>query len=156
MSIELKEAIQIKAFNELDAITWHDIAALRVEVFVVEQDSVYQDLDGKDPQSFHLVLYKKKKLLATLRILPMGLGYPEAVAIGRVVSSPDARGEGIGHLIMDAAIAFIKENYPRELIKLSAQRHLEQFYAAHGFQICGDGYLEDGIPHIPMKFQPKL
>lgn len=142
--------MDIVAFDELDLGTLHDLLALRAEVFVVEQDCVYQDIDGKDPRSFHLFRYKADRLEGTLRILPKGIGYSDAVAIGRVVTSPASRGKGIGHLMMKAAVDFIAIHYPGESIKLSAQTHLSAFYEAHGFSICGEGYLEDGIPHVPM------
>jgi ElaA protein len=151
-----EENIHIRHFKELDALTWHDIAALRSEVFVVEQDCVYQDLDGKDPDAFHLYWYEGKLLLATLRILKKGDGYPDAVAIGRVVSDPANRGQGIGHIIMKAALDFIASKYPEEDIRLSAQTHLSAYYEAHGFKISGEGYLEDGIPHVPMLREKSL
>ncbi|MDA0973911.1 MAG: GNAT family N-acetyltransferase [Bacteroidetes bacterium] len=148
--------IHIRPFHDLDALTWHDIAALRSEVFVVEQDCVYQDLDGKDPIAYHLYWYDGKLLVATLRILKKGEGYPDAVAIGRVVSSPERRSQGLGHVIMKAALDFIAKEFPEELIRLSAQTHLSAFYERHGFQVSGEGYLEDGIPHVPMLRQNSL
>ena len=150
----MKKKIHIVPFEELTAQIWHDIAALRAEVFVVEQDCVYQDIDGKDPEAFHLYMYEGKLLLATLRVLRPGLGYPDSAAIGRVVTSPKARGTGLGHVIMKAAMDFTATQFPEDKIKLSAQSHLASYYESHGFKICGDGYPEDGIPHVPMKYIP--
>ncbi|MCL4164758.1 UNVERIFIED_CONTAM: hypothetical protein GTU68_020256 [Idotea baltica] len=142
--------ISIKAFEELSLDELHDILQLRVAVFVLEQDCPYQDLDGKDKIAEHLIAMDGDNVLATLRILPPGVAYEEW-AIGRVVVAEEARGNGLGHTVMERAIEHIAEQSEEiKDIKLSAQEHLKTYYAYHGFMQCGDGYLEDGIPHIPM------
>lgn len=147
----MKYNLRILPFDSLTLKEFHDLVALRIAVFVVEQDCPYQDLDGLDMGAEHLIaLDENGVLVATLRILAPGIVYYEH-AIGRVVVSVSGRGTGLGHQIMKAAIAHIGGDQGiTEAIKLSAQEHLKGYYAAHGFKQCGEGYLEDGIPHIPM------
>lgn len=139
------------SYAELNKDELYDMLALRVEVFVVEQDCPYQDLDRLDQQAVHLLSKDENgKILATLRILPPGVAY-DCHAIGRVVVSPSSRGTGLGHVIMEEALKYLRGQSDTDLkIKLSAQEHLRGYYERHGFKQCGEGYLEDGIPHIPM------
>lgn len=140
----------IKHYSELSLNEFHDLIALRMEVFVVEQDCPYQDLDGKDKDAYHLIMLSEDlQTIGTLRILKAGVYYPEA-AIGRVVSHKDYRDKGIGHHIMKAAIDFIESEMKEKSIRLSAQTHLVHFYEKHGFKSTGKEYLEDGIPHTEM------
>ena len=142
--------IIIKSYDRLSLNELHDLIQLRIKVFIIEQDCPYQDLDGKDRLAEHLLAMKDGKVLATLRILPPGIAYEEW-AIGRVVVDENARGTGLGHRIMQDAIAHIdKVQGAMADIKLSAQEHLRGYYEHHAFKQCGEGYLEDGIPHIPM------
>jgi len=142
--------IEIKAYNELSLDEFHDMIQLRIKVFVIEQDCPYQELDGLDHTGFHLIAKKDNRLLATLRILPPGIAYDEW-AIGRVVVDETERGTGLGHRIMELALEYIEELHGSPApIKLSAQEHLRSYYERHGFTQSGEGYLEDGIPHIPM------
>lgn len=146
---------QIKHYRDLTLNEFHDIVALRINVFVVEQDCPYQDLDGKDKKSYHLVCRNGKgAIVATARILPPGLSYDEC-AIGRVVIDASARGNGIGHQLMKECINFSNLEFDNAPIIVSAQKHLEQYYSAHDFIPTGKEYLEDGIPHIEMKRSPK-
>ena len=140
----------IKPYQELSLDEFHDVIALRIAVFVIEQDCPYQDLDGLDKGAWHLLVKEENSLFATLRILRPGTSYAEAWSIGRVVVATQARGTGLGHEIMNRGIEFIQELAPEARIKISAQTYLKAFYEEHGFQQCGEGYLEDGIPHIPM------
>lgn len=142
--------IEIKAYEQLSLDEFHDLIQLRIKVFVLEQDCPYQELDGNDRSAEHLIAIERGKMMATLRILPPGIAYPEW-SIGRVVVDKEARGTGLGHRIMTEALAHIerKDVKPAQ-IKLSAQEHLRNYYEQHGFKQCGEGYLEDGIPHIPM------
>ncbi|MEY4603091.1 MAG: hypothetical protein RIT43_383 [Bacteroidota bacterium] len=144
------ESLQIKHFSELTLREFHDIIALRIEVFVIEQNCPYQELDGKDIKAYHLIGRNGKgDLTATLRILPAGVSYPE-VSIGRVVTHQMARGTGLGHEIMKDAHRFVLEEFGKVPVKLSAQSHLIDFYKQHGYLETGKEYLEDGIPHSEM------
>jgi ElaA protein len=142
---------QFKHFNELTTDELYAILQLRMEVFVVEQNCVYQDLDEKDKDSIHMVWYdKNQRIIGTCRVLPPGLSYPE-ISIGRIVTSPSVRGNGLGHQLMREVLGFIKVNYiGHTSIRISAQSHLESFYQSHGFCTTGKEYLEDGIPHMEM------
>ena len=144
------EKIFIKHYRSLDLDEFHDIIALRMQVFVVEQDCPYQDLDGLDKDAYHLfVLNSENKIIGTLRILKKGICYPE-IAIGRVVSHQNHRDKQIGHLMMREAISFIQTELKESSIRLSAQTHLLKFYQKHGFESTEKEYLEDGIPHTEM------
>ena len=116
----------VKIFKELNTKELHDLLRLRSEVFVVEQDCVYQDIDGKDEVALHVLGYSNKRLVAYTRCFAPGLYFPEA-AIGRVVVQEDQRKYGYGHDIMRASTDAIKENYHTEKIKLSAQTYLVGF-----------------------------
>jgi len=142
---------QIKHYRDLTLNELHDIIALRINVFVVEQDCPYQDLDGKDKKCYHLVCRNGKgSIVATARILPPGLSYDEC-AIGRVVIDERVRGNGIGHVLMKECTKFSDLEFGKAPIIVSAQKHLENYYEAHNFVPTGKEYLEDGIPHIEMK-----
>lgn len=141
--------IFVKKFDQLSIYELHDIMQLRSEVFVVEQDCVYQDIDGKDQKALHVFGLKKDKLVAYTRCFPPGIYFDEA-AIGRVVVPAEERKYGYGHVIMEASIQATKTHFNTTNLKLSAQTHLKKFYESHGFSQIGEGYLEDGIPHIAM------
>ena len=124
---------------------------LRAEVFVVEQDCSYQDLDNKDQRSHHLLCYDEQNdLIGYTRLLPKGISYPEYASIGRVVTSDKVRRSGIGKIIMKKSIEEIDRLFGKQAIKISAQCYLDKFYREIGFSPVGDEYLEDGIPHIAM------
>lgn len=145
----------IKSFNELTLEELYDMIALRVEVFVIEQNCPYQDLDGKDKLSFHLLGKDiNNTIVATLRILPQNVSYPE-VSIGRVVTSEKIRDWKKGHDLMTTAMDFITEKFPNENVRLSAQTHLVNYYGKHNFTETGKEYLEDGIPHSEMLYKTK-
>ena len=142
--------ISIKTFNELSTSELYHILQLRSEVFVVEQDCVYQDIDGKDDKALHIIGKENEEVVAYTRCFDKGFYFKEA-SIGRVVVKEDKRKYGYGHQIMTASIQAIKERFSTNHIKLSAQQYLVKFYESHGFETEGEGYLEDGIPHIAMK-----
>lgn len=145
---------QIKHYPELTTNEFHDIIALRLKAFVVEQNCAYLDLDGKDKKCYHLICRDGLgKVVATGRILPPGLAYPE-VAIGRVVIDETIRGNGIGHELMHKSMAFILEEFGKVPVRISAQKHLENYYTQHAFVSTGKEYLEDDIPHVEMLFTP--
>ena len=139
-----------KTFDQLTSIELHDMYALRSEVFVVEQDCVYQDIDGNDPKSIHVLGSIKGDLVAYARILDQGLSYADYSSIGRIVVSPVHRAQKLGHALVDFAIKTTQKEYANSRIKISAQAHLEKFYQVHQFKATGEAYLEDGIPHIGM------
>jgi ElaA protein len=137
-----------KTFNELSLNELYALLQLRSEVFVVEQDCVYQDVDGKDQKAIHILGYEGDTLAAYTRIFKPG-DYFEQASIGRVVVSPDHRRKDYGKEIMVVCIAFAKaKKYPS--IKISAQCYLDKFYTDLGFTATGETYLEDGIPHQAM------
>ena len=141
-----------------DALTPHQLYAvlkLRSEVFVVEQTCAYLDPDGADPACHHMLgLAKGGALLATARLVPAGLKFPEA-SIGRVVTSPAARGTGLGHALMELACSHLARLWGAQPIRIGAQAHLQGFYARHGFATVSAPYDEDGIPHVEM-LRPSL
>lgn len=141
--------IEVKNFYQLDTYQLYDILQLRTQVFVVEQDCVYQDLDGKDQKALHIVGLLEDKVVAYTRCFKPGDYFKEA-AIGRVVVDENHRKDGYGHQIMKASVAAIAAHYQTKTIKLSAQTYLIDFYKSHGFEPVGETYLEDGIPHIAM------
>ncbi|QNK76851.1 MULTISPECIES: GNAT family N-acetyltransferase [Winogradskyella] len=141
--------IEIKTFNELSTQELYAILQLRSEVFVVEQDCVYQDIDGKDQKALHISGYKDEKLVAYTRIFKAGY-YFEETSIGRVLVRLNERKFKYGNTIMEASIAAIKTHYNETLIRISAQSYLRKFYNNLGFKEVGEEYLEDGIPHINM------
>jgi len=142
--------IEILPFSKLTSTQVYDLLQLRSEVFVVEQDCVYQDIDGYDDKAYHVLFYEDKTVVAYSRILPPG-AYFEELSIGRVIVKATHRKLNLGNDLMDRSILFCNANYPKAIIKISAQQYLIKFYESHGFQIDGEGYLEDGIPHIGMK-----
>jgi len=141
--------ILVKNFEELTVFELYDLLQLRGEVFVVEQDCVYQDLDRKDFEALHIIGKKEGKIVAYTRCFESGIYFEEA-SIGRVVVESGQRKYGYGHHIMQASIKAIKSRYKAEIIKISAQTYLRKFYESHNFKQVGQGYLEDGIPHIAM------
>lgn len=143
-------------FEELDAREVHDILQARSAVFVVEQNCVFLDMDGADPQSWHLVgrdsppaLGAHGPVLAYCRLVPPGLKYPEA-SIGRVITSQAGRGKGLGRELMDEALRRAHALWPGMPLRIGAQQYLEKFYGGFGFAKCSEPYDEDGIMHIEM------
>ena len=141
--------IKTKTFKELSTKELYDLLQLRSEVFVVEQDCVYQDVDGKDEKALHVLGYKNKKLVAYTRIFKPGY-YFENASIGRVVVHKNERQYKYGYDIMKVSIDAVKAHYNETKIKISAQTYLKRFYNNLEFFEVGEEYLEDGIPHIEM------
>lgn len=146
----MKLDFTLKKFSELTTRELYDLLQLRSEVFVVEQDCVYQDIDGKDEKALHLFAYKNNVMVAYARLFGPG-DYFEDASIGRVVVKQSKRKSGCGHELMKAANQAVKQLFNVSKIHLSAQEYLEKFYNTHGYQRVGEGYLEDGIPHIGME-----
>ena len=140
-----------KHFNDLITKELYQILQLRNEVFIVEQNCPFQDLDDKDFKCFHLIGFDtdSQKIMAYTRIVPAGISYTEA-SIGRVVTSPQARGEGIGKVLMEKSIQILEELYGGVSIRIGAQYYLKKFYESLDFEQVNEIYLEDGIEHILM------
>lgn len=139
----------VKTFDELTNSELYAVLRLRSEVFVVEQDAIYQDLDNKDQKALHILAEKEGKLIAYARIFDKGDYFSEA-SIGRVVVQEDQRKHGYGHALLEFSIRCVVHHFSETRIKISAQCYLEAFYKSHGFVPDGASYLEDGIPHIAM------
>ena len=139
----------IKSFSELTTSELYQILQLRAEVFVVEQDCVYQDVDGKDQKSLHIFGIKNQQIVAYTRIFKPG-DYFKNASIGRVVVVASERKYGFGNALMETSIGAIKNYFKVDQITISAQVYLKKFYESHGFLQVGNDYLEDGIPHIEM------
>lgn len=146
-----------RKFDELSTEDLYKILQLRAEVFVVEQDCVYQDVDGFDQQALHVMgalsIDNEEQLACYTRLLPPGVKY-EGASIGRVVTRESARGGGNGKALMVNSIGFCKEQWPSSAITISAQQYLEKFYTELGFETQSEPYAEDGIPHIRMQLNP--
>lgn len=142
----------IKKFSELENNELYQILELRCEVFVVEQNCAYNDVDNKDQDAYHLLLEDNKKIVAGLRILKKGISYDQ-ISIGRVVVSKEHRGLGIAKEMMLKAIEFIENDLNEKEIKISAQAYLIEFYKSIGFVEVSQVYLEDDIPHIDMLYK---
>ncbi|MCK0178817.1 GNAT family N-acetyltransferase [Flavobacteriaceae bacterium S0862] len=141
--------ITTKTFQELTNEELYDLLQLRSEVFVVEQDCVYQDLDGKDNKALHVIGKKDNNIVAYTRVFKSGDYFKEA-SIGRVVVSKDERQHKYGYDMMEASIKTVSDNFNETTIKLSAQTYLKKFYNNLGFKEVGEEYLEDNIPHVAM------
>jgi ElaA protein len=139
----------LKAFNDLTPLELYALLRLRSEVFVVEQNCVFLDMDNNDQQCHHLMGIQNDQLVAYTRLVPPGLIY-EQPSIGRVVTAPEARSSGIGKLLMKQSIDHVHNLYGSQPIKIGAQLYLKRFYGSFGFQQISDVYLEDGIEHIYM------
>jgi ElaA protein len=141
---------QIKRFKELSTIELYSLLQLRSVVFVVEQNCVYQDIDGKDEKALHLLGIFEDKIVAYARLFKAG-DYFENASIGRVVIQPNYRDKKWGHELMQNAIVGIKTEFNETKITISAQLYLKKFYESNGFMQTSEMYLEDDIPHIEMK-----
>ena len=144
--------ITIKHYKELSKDELYNILQLRSEVFVVEQDCVYQDIDYKDQKAIHVLGFNNNKLVAYARIFKPG-DYFDLASIGRVVVAKNERQNKYGYDIMKVSIKAVKDELKEITIKISAQCYLKEFYTNLGFNKVGEEYLEDGIPHIAMIYK---
>ncbi len=142
-----------KSFDELSTLELYAILQLRSEVFVVEQNCAYQDIDDKDLKSYHLMAFDGGVLVAYSRLLPPGLSFEEA-SIGRVITAPRHRGKGAGMALIEKAIEAAHLTFGIKPIKIGAQLYLKKFYERFGFVQTSAMYLEDGIEHIEMALTP--
>ncbi|MGL4996166.1 MAG: GNAT family N-acetyltransferase [Deefgea sp.] len=136
-------------FTEFDTATLFQYLRLRQQVFIVEQNCAYPDMDDLDEVSTHLLGWSGETLVACLRLVPPGLKYPEP-SIGRVIAAPEMRGTGLGYQLIQAGLKGASEQYPESGNRIGAQSHLQNFYARHGFVTVSDEYDEDGILHVDM------
>jgi len=141
--------VVIKKFNDLSPLELYEILQLRSEVFVVEQDCVYQDIDGNDQKALHIIGTVENKIIAYTRCFRPGDYFKEA-SIGRVVVKESQRKFKRGNQIMNNSIKAINNHYKTKIIKISAQCYLNKFYTNLKFKSIGEKYLEDGIPHVVM------
>ncbi len=139
----------LKPFERLTAKELYQVLLLRSKVFVVEQKCIYLDMDNKDQKAFHLMGWYHNLLVAYSRLFAPGDYFREA-AMGRIISAPEVRGQGIGKLLMRESIEIAHRMYGEGAIRIAAQCYLEEFYHSFGFQREGGRFLEDGIPHIEM------
>ena len=147
INIFYKPVLHQKSFQELTVDELYELLRVRSEVFVVEQNCVYQDLDGDDQTSVHLWLTVADKVVALARVCPAGTHMQE-VSIGRVITTE--RGKGFGKQIMLYAIEAAKEHFNATLIAIEAQEYAKGFYESVGFRQSSDTFMLDGIPHIKM------
>ena len=141
---------KIKRFNELSLEELYKLLQLRSEVFVVEQNCVYQDIDSKDEKALHVLGFYENEIVAYSRLFDKGYYFDEA-SIGRVVVSEKVRAKKFGHDLMKISIETIEKEFKTSNITISAQEYLKKFYETHHFQQTSEMYLEDDIPHIEMK-----
>ena len=147
---------QAKSFKQLSIEQLYELLKLRIDVFVVEQNCPYPDLDSekncfdRHDETIHLLGYHGDSLVAYLRILAKGQSYQDYPSIGRVAINMQARNTGLGHELMKQALICCQRCFPNEAVKISAQEHLKRFYQQHDFVQTSDMYLEDDIPHVSM------
>ena len=140
----------LKAFSALTVDELYAIIQLRNEVFVIDQQCIFQEADGKDPHAWHLMGFNENNQLAAYtRLLPAGASFAEA-SIGRVVTAGFARNSGIGKKLMSESINSLYKLFGKQTIRIGAQLYLKRFYESFGFQQSSEVYLEDGIEHIEM------
>ena len=139
-----------KKFNDLTIHELYEVLRLRAEVFVVEQDCVYQDVDNKDQKALHVLGIKNNVIVAYTRIFDINDYFKDYASIGRVVVKSSERKYGYGHILMEESVKAVRTYFNTISIKISAQCYLEKFYNSHNFKRVGEEYLEDGIPHIGM------
>lgn len=140
-------------FDELSAQHLYALLQLRSEVFVVEQNCVFQDMDDSDLQAIHLMAWRDDALMAYARCFAAGVKFAEA-SIGRIATRMTVRGRGLGHALVDQAIALVCKQWGRQPIRIGAQARLRLFYQEHGFEDMGLPYVEDGIEHLEMLWHP--
>ena len=137
----------IKHFSELTTEELYEILKIRIDVFVVEQNSPYRDIDDKDKDAYHLYLKDEDGIAAYLRALAAGISFEEP-SLGRIVAT--RRGKGYGKEIVCAGIKFVRQKFSADKIKIEAQTYAKGFYEKLGFRQCSEEFVEDGIPHILM------
>ena len=156
MSSAANIEFQCLSFEQLSNQQLYDLLKLRQDVFIVEQECIYADLDGEDINHLHLLMIIDGVVAGYLRIIPAEFHSSGCVAIGRVVISMPFRRQGLALKIMQWALDYCEENFAGQLIYLSAQEYLIDFYKSLGFTVVSEIYLEDGLPHLGMKKLPRI
>ena len=143
-----------QVFNELNTRELYEISRVRSEIFVVEQEILYNDFDRKDYKAIHLSGFIEEELVAYARIFDKGDYYEDHTGFGRVAVIEKERGNNYGKELVKKCVEVCKKNFDKQEIKISAQAYLEKFYIDLGFERRGEGYMEDGIPHCAMFITP--
>tara|TARA_Y100001001_G_C7991213_1_gene302955 strand:- start:60 stop:521 length:462 start_codon:yes stop_codon:yes gene_type:complete len=138
-----------KIWNELSIDEFHDLLKLRIDIFVVEQDCAYPELDGLDKRAIHFLATQNDIIVGTARLFEPGVKQAEAV-LGRLCVSKSYRGAGVAKGLIDARLTYLQEHFPKDNVFTSAQSYREKTYHALGFETVSDEYVEDGIPHFDM------
>lgn len=144
-----------KPFEALTPTELYAIVRLRIEVFVIEQQCIFQDLDNKDQHCYHLMFFQNDRLAAYARLVPKELSYPGMLSIGRVITGPEFRGTGTGKVLMERAVQEVWKCYGTGPIRIGAQLYAKAFYERIGFRQNSGVYDEDGIDHILMDYEPE-
>jgi len=137
-------------FQQLSNIQLYDLLKLRQDVFIIEQNCIYPDIDGLDQKCRHLLGYDDEQLVAYLRLIPANYHGSGNIALGRIISLASKRGTGIGKTMMQQALLYASQHLPKQNIQLAAQCYLQKFYQSFGFNPISEPYDEDGIQHIDM------
>lgn len=145
----------ICSFQELTNDQLYDLLKLRQDVFVIEQDCIYQDVDGYDKKAIHFLIYQNGVLAAYSRIFAPGIKYETDSSIGRIIVSKQFRGKDVGSTLISESINYISETYPQSIIRIEAQALLENYYSDFGFKTQSGIYAVDGIDHIEMTYDAK-
>lgn len=141
---------ELKTFEDLTPFELYDILKLRVEIFSVEQEVLYNDLDDKDQKCLHMMLKDDGKIVGALRLVPQGVSYDDATSIGRLVVDQNYRRQGLARKMMIAGIDKIKHTWDCKKLTISGQLYLKEFYESIGFETVSDVYLEDTLPHVKL------
>ena len=145
----------ICSFNELNPIQLYDLLKLRQDVFIIEQNCIYQDFDGDDEKAFHFLIYDNNELVAYSRIFSPDVKYKSETSIGRIIVSKTKRGGTLGKILIQDSINYCFSNYPENTIRIEAQAELRSYYSNLGFIEDSDVYDVDGIDHLEMIFKVK-
>ncbi len=146
----VKQQLEIKSFSALGLQELYDLLKLRQDVFIIEQQSIYADLDERDQVSKHVLLKEGSQLIGIARIVPKGETY-DAVSVGRIATAASHRGQGLGKKIIEAALDYCDLEIKTKTVKISAQLHLEAYYQSFGFETISAPYDDGGVLHIDMK-----
>jgi ElaA protein len=146
---------RLRHFHELTAPELYRLMRLRQDVFVVEQKCAYPDLDGNDFPSLHLAAWDGEKPQAYLRVIPPEAHKSGCPSLGRICTSLAVRRTGLGRELVQRGMDIVNARWPGKDCQIGAQAYLQRFYESFGFAVNGDGYLEDDIPHFPMRWFPR-
>ena len=145
---------KIQRYEELTRDELYKIIQLRVNVFIVEQQTCYEDLDNHDQNSIHISYVQDRKIFAYTRLLPPGEKF-EMASLGRVITSQEARGTGLGKEMIQLALDTIEKTWPGSEVFIQAQNYLKNFYSSFGFEAVSEPYIYDSLPHLDMLYKPK-